>query len=101
MPDWTKSMEQTFEYYVVDPNTWKDVRMIDNVIKSSFTRDSDAETLGSATIDVTDSVGECYIRIYLITIQNGVTEKFPLGTFLVQTVIGAQRESTATRILVT
>ena len=85
MPDWTKSMEQTFEYYVVDPNTWKDVRMIDNVIKSSVTRDSDAETLGSATIDVTDSVGECYIRIYLITIQNGVTEKFPLGTFLVQT----------------
>ena len=24
MPDWTKSMQQTFEYYVVDPNTWKD-----------------------------------------------------------------------------
>lgn len=85
MPDWTKSMEQTFEYYVVDPNTWKDARMIDNVIKSSVTRDSEAETLGSATIDVTDSVGECYIRTYLITIQNGVTEKFPLGTFLVQT----------------
>jgi hypothetical protein len=28
---------------------------------------------------------ECYIRAYLITVQNGVTEKHPLGTFLYQT----------------
>jgi hypothetical protein len=34
---------------------------------------------------VTESIGECYIRVYLITIQNGVQEKHPLGTFLVQT----------------
>ena len=85
MPDWTKSMQQTFEYYTVDPGTWKDVRKIDTVIRSSINRDSDSETRGSATIDITESLGECYIRIYLITIQNGVKEKFPLGTFLVQT----------------
>lgn len=78
-------MKQTFEYYIVDPNTWKDVRLLDNVTKSSITRDSESETLGSATIDITESVGECYIRIYLITIQNGITEKHALGTFLVQT----------------
>ena len=85
MPDWTASMQQTFEYYIVDPTTWKDTKKIDNVKSSSISRDSDTETLGSASIDVTDSLGECYIRIYLITIQNGVTEKHPLGTFLVQT----------------
>lgn len=85
MPDWSASMQQTFEYYVVDPITWRDTEKITNVKSSSITRDSDAETLGSASIDVTDSLGECYIRAYLITIQNGVTEKFPLGTFLVQT----------------
>lgn len=85
MPDWTKSMQQTFEYAVVDPGTWKDVSLLDNVKKSTITRDVDAETLGSAKIDVTDSLGECYVRIYLVTVQNGVTEKFPLGTFLVQT----------------
>ena len=56
-----------------------------NVKKSTINRDSTAETLGSATIDVTDYVGECYIRTYLITIQNGVREKHPLGTHLVQT----------------
>ena len=85
MPDWTKSMQQSFEYYTVDPGTWKDVKRLDNVKTSTVNRDSEVETLGSATIDVTESVGECYIRVYLVTIQNGVTEKHPLGTFLVQT----------------
>ena len=85
MPDWTKSMQQTFEYYIVDPGTWKDSRQLKNVKKSTINRDYDSETLGSATIDITESVGECYIRVYLITIQNGIKEKHPLGTFLVQT----------------
>ena len=85
MPDWTKSMEQTFEYYTVDPGTWKDDKRLMNVISSSITRDSSADTLESASIEITDSVGECYIRIYLVTIQDGIKEKFPLGTYLVQT----------------
>lgn len=85
LPDWTKSMQQTFEYYVVDPNTWKDSKQINTVTKSSISRDSSAETLGSASIDITGGLDECYIRIYLVTIQNGITEKFSLGTFLVQT----------------
>ena len=85
MPDWTASMQQTFEYYVVNPNNWKDDYQLKNVKKSTINRDSTAETLGSATIDVTDYIGECYIRTYLITIQNGVREKHPLGTHLVQT----------------
>ena len=85
MANWLESMQQSFEYYTVDPGTWKDVKKLDNVKSSSISRDLDVETLGSATIDIIDSLGECYIRIYLVTIQNGVTEKHPLGTFLVQT----------------
>lgn len=85
MADWLSSMQQTFEYYTVDPNTWKDVKRLDNVKSCTISRDSDVATLGSATIDVTEFVGECYIRVYLITFQNGITEKHPLGTFLVQT----------------
>ena len=85
MPDWTASMQQTFEYYIVDPGTWMDKERIDNVISCTLSRDSDSDTLGSATINITNSIGECYIRAYLITIQNGVTEKHPLGTYLVQT----------------
>ena len=85
MPNWTESMQQSFEYYVVDPATWKDKKLLNNVRRCSIQRDSDTNTLGSATIDVTETVGESYIRVYLVTIQNGVKEKHPLGTFLVQT----------------
>lgn len=85
MPNWSASMQQTYEYYIVDPGTWKDVSQIKTVKSSTVVRDSDAETLGSATFDISDSVGECYIRVYLVIIQNGLTERFPLGTFIVQT----------------
>lgn len=85
MTDWTSTMQQTFEYYVVDPITWKDRKKLNNVISSTVTRDMDAETLGSATLDIGGPLDECYVRIYLITIQNGIREKYPLGTFLVQT----------------
>lgn len=85
MTDWTASMQQTFEYYIVDPGTWKDKKKIDNVISSTINRDLETETLGSASINITESLGECYIRIYLVTIQNGVKNKYPLGTYLIQT----------------
>ena len=85
MVNWLGTMQQTFEYYIVDPGTWKDISKVENVISSSINRDGSAETLGSASINVNEPLGECYIRIYLITIQNGLREKHPLGTFLVQT----------------
>lgn len=85
MPDWTKSMQQTYEYYTVDPGTWKDVTKIETVTSCGIDRDSSVITQGSASFDIGESLGECYIRVYLVTIQNGVTEKHALGTFLVQT----------------
>ena len=85
MPDWMSTMQQTFEYYVVDPGTWKDVRKLNSVKSCNISRDESAETLGSATIDMADSIGEAYVRAYLITIQNGIREKHPLGTHLIQT----------------
>ena len=85
MPNWKEAMQQTFEYYIVDRNTWKDAKPLTNVKSCSITRDLDTDTLGSASFELTDSIGECYVRVYLITIQNGVKERHPLGTFLVQT----------------
>lgn len=86
MIDWTQSMQQSFEYYTVNPHTWKDDKQLKNVKPGSkLTRDSELETRGSATIDLTESVGECYIRVYLIAIQNGITYKLPLGTYIMQT----------------
>ena len=85
MPDWTKSMQRTYEYYIVDPGSWTDKSKINTITKSKIERYDSADTLGSASLEATESIGECYVRIYLITIQNGIREKFSLGTFLVQT----------------
>lgn len=85
MPNWSASMQRTYEYYIVDPGTWKNKQLLRTVINSSVSRDSESSTLGSATIDVTESTGECYIRIYMVTTQNGLKERHCLGTFLVQT----------------
>lgn len=85
MTDWSSSMQQTFEYYIVDPYTWKETKLLNNVKTCTITRDIEADTLGSATIDVTESLGECYVRAYLVAIQNRIKERVPLGTFLIQT----------------
>lgn len=89
MPDWTKSMQQTYDFFIVDPDTWKDKIQIKTITSCTIMRDFNTETLCSASFDcdedLTATYGECYVRVYLITVQNGVRERHPLGTFLVQT----------------
>ena len=85
MIDWHKSMQQTFEYYIVDPATWADARRLEKVKSCNISRDLSSDTLGYATFELDDYIDEQYIRVYLSCTQNGVTERFVLGTFLVQT----------------
>ena len=85
MPDWTKGMIQTYEYYRVDPTSWLDADRLEHFTSTNISRDAGNETLGSATLDSTEELGEIYVRVYLKTIQNGIEEKTPLGTFLIQT----------------
>lgn len=84
MPDWKKPMTQTFEFYIVDPNTWADKSRLHNVKGCDIERDAETDTLGSATLDITGTLDECYVRVYLVTRQNGVEEKIPLATLLAQ-----------------
>lgn len=84
MADWTSSMEQTFEYYTVDPASWKNKRKLDNVSACEITRDSTSDGLESATFTIESALDECYIRAYLVVTQDGTTERFCLGTFLAQ-----------------
>lgn len=85
MIDWTDSMKQTFEFYMVDPLTWKDTIPLNQIKSCNIDRDDESQTRGSATIDTTEVLDECYVRVYLVVVQNGVTEKVALGTYLVQT----------------
>ena len=85
MIDWHSTMEQTYEFYKVDPRSWHDEERLMCIESCSITRDLSSATFGSATLDTTENLGECYIRVYLSVIQNGVYEKIPLGTYLIQT----------------
>lgn len=85
MIDWTASVQRSYEYYTVDPGTWGDDRRLEFVKVCSITRDSTAETLGSASFTMDENIGECYVRTYMVTSQNGVRERIPLGTHLLQT----------------
>ena len=82
---WSDSMQPTYEFYEVDPGTWKNKRRIDVVTGVNISRDLEADTMGSATIDVTGILDECYIRSYMTPRQNGVKYSIPLGTHIVQT----------------
>jgi len=84
MIDWTKSMQQTFEYYIVDPSTWHDISRINTVRSCSITRDSTLDTLGSAALECDEDINDKYVRVYLIATQHGETEKVPLGTHIYQ-----------------
>ena len=83
--DWTKSMQQTYEFYEVDPGTWKNKSKLDNITGYNISRDLYADTLGNATVDCTSDVGEMYIRAYMTPIQNRKQYNVPLGTYIVQT----------------
>lgn len=83
--DWTKSMQQTFEYYKVNPNSWNDEEKMDLFTNATITRDRSNATKEYANIEGNDIHGEFYVRIYLIATQNNYTYKVALGTFLIQT----------------
>lgn len=86
MPDWTRSMSQTFDFYIVDPLTWGNVRKLENIRSCKITRDLETDTIYSASFDCYDEeLCDVYVRVYLVVEQDGVRERIPLGTFLAQT----------------
>ncbi len=88
MIDWTASMKQTYEYYIVDPKTWHNIKKVDDIIDSKITRDLENETLGSSTLTSSSDYTDKYIRTYLIAEQNGIRRKIPLGTHIFQSPSG-------------
>lgn len=83
--DWTQGMRQTFMFCEVDPDSWDDTRVLDNVLEASLKTDRQLETLGNAFLTVDGEVGEAYVRAYLSVYQGGESERVPLGTYIVQT----------------
>lgn len=85
MIDWTRSMQQTYEFYTVDPDSWGDKEKITTIESCSITRDATVDTLGSASFNCRDVMDEQYIRVYLRVKQDDENDRVCLGTFLTQT----------------
>mgnify|MGYP007104068222 CR=1 FL=1 len=84
--DWTRGMSLSFDYYLVDVSTWRDLQKIDTVTTCHITRDIDMATLGQSSFTIVDlDDGERWIRCYMVASQDGEQERICLGTFLVQT----------------
>ena len=84
MADWTRGMERTYEFWEFDPDTWGDTSLLDCVTGCTVERDADADTLGSASFEMDAWEGEKWVRAYMVTRQDGVRERWPLGSFIVQ-----------------
>lgn len=91
MIDWTADMNRTYEYWEVDPGTWKDVRPIDGVLSCEVTREDaggDDDVLVSAAMETLSPLsGESYVRAYMSVEQprgSRSRERECMDTFLLQ-----------------
>lgn len=75
-------MATTYRYCEVDPETWVDRSVIEDVKEAEITYDSTLATKGTMTMKAACDVGETYIRAYLIRDK---AAPVAIGTFLAQT----------------
>lgn len=85
--DWTRGAQQTWRYWVVDPDTWRDSHELDGVLSCDITRDAESDTLESASLTFDGDVPaqELIVRVYLDATQDGATERLCVGTLVMQT----------------
>lgn len=74
-------MQTTYRFCVVDPRTWLDNRVIEDVREAEITYDLTLPTGGTMTMTTGEDLGEVYVRVYMI--QDG--REYCIGTFLAQT----------------
>lgn len=83
--DYTQGMQRTFEYYLVDADTWEDSDRIDTIEGGTIAWDLEDEQLGKATFDgdYDEAIDDAYVRVYMRMAQKGEVERVCVGTFLV------------------
>ena len=100
MIDWTKSMKQTYEFYIINPTSGNSISKLDKVTGASVNRDITSDTQVSGSINYDGELGEVYVRIFLVAEQGEEIEKIPLITMLCQspsvTFNGKKRSSSIT-----
>lgn len=83
--DWTQDFAVTFEFWQVDTGTWGDLRRLMTVTEMRMDWDLSKDTLGSASLECAEELGEVYVRAYLLAEQGSERARECLGTFMAQT----------------
>lgn len=83
--DVTQGLQREYQYYLVNPDTWEDVRRVDAITGGTIVRDLDDDQLGKATFEADADAGldDQYLRVYQRVRQRGNVERFCIGTYLV------------------
>ena len=85
MIDWTQGYSQSFEYWLVDKNTWQDTARLDTVISCSSVDDTDDKLLQRANISIVGNIAdESVLRAYMTVEQGGERVRECIGTWIVQ-----------------
>ena len=79
--NWKKGYSASFLAMRVNPKTWQDLEEI-KILDGSISRDDSSDLLESASVTMTEAVGEIWVRIYLVARQNGEAARVPLFTGL-------------------
>lgn len=81
--DWNQGYSASYYMTIVDPASWRDLRMVD-ITGGNITK-TDTSLMESATVELTENLGEAWIRIYLDARQDDGGGRTPLFTGLLQT----------------
>lgn len=81
--NWIEGYSAQYYMTILDPATWRDVRTVD-IIGGTVNRTQDG-LLESADVDLTEYIGEQFVRIYLSADQNGDGGRAAIFTGLLQT----------------
>lgn len=81
--NWDKGFSASYELKKVDPVSWLDAGSFDFVTGSVSRSDDDLQE--NATIQMTESPGECWLRVYLRARQGGDGARVPIFTGLAST----------------
>lgn len=79
--NWKKGYSASFLAMRVNPKTWQDLEEI-KILDGSISRDDSSDLLESASVTMTEAIGEIWVRIYLVARQNGEAARVPLFTGL-------------------
>ncbi len=79
--NWSKGFSASYRAFKVNSTTWEDEEEI-RITGGSISRDATAELVESATLNLTESIEEAWVRVYLIAMQDDSSERKALFTGL-------------------